>query len=256
MRRGAARATIAEARLLLARFGRILAVIASLVAVAVVVAPVLVQGVDQSRGVAAAIPALGYAAALAVLVGPLLVVVGLGGDYDRGTRQVRFLAGVGGPRLATCQLLAVVACVAGMVVLAAVLGAAGGVADLLVGEVTGRDPELVGVPGGAVRTAALGVGAALGAVVLTWLLVLACRSGRRAALCWMALLLSLVLPLLRAEGTARELVAGHPLATVWAAVDPFAASSLSIALTPYSWVSTGVALACLVGFARIGLRRV
>jgi hypothetical protein len=53
----------------------------------------------------------------------------------------------------------------------------------------------------------------------------------------------------------RDLVAAHPLATVWTAVDPFAASSLTIALTPYSWLSTGIGLACLAGFARVGLRR-
>lgn len=244
-----------EVRLLLGRFGLLLAAVASLSAAAVVVAPVLVHGENQSSGAAAAVVAAGYAGAAAVLIGPALVVGGIGRDFERGTREARFLAGLPGRRLASCQLLAAVACVTGMIGLAAVLGAAGGLADLLVGWATGRDPETASLPPGSFSTALLSAAAALGAVVLTWLLVLACRSARGAVLSWMALLLTLLVPLLRAEGDTRAVMAGHPLASLWAAVDPFAASSLTIMPTPYSWLSTALGIACLACFARVGLRR-
>lgn len=249
------RAVRNEVRLLLGRFGPVLAVVACVVAVAVVVSPVLVDGENQSRGAAAAVVAAGYSAALAVLVGPALVVGGTGRDFDRGTRAARFLAGVPGPRLAVCQLMAAIVCVIGMVASAAVLGAIGGLVDLLVRRATGSGGETVGVAPGSVSTALLGASAAVGAVVLTWLLVLACRSGRGAVLAWMALLLSLLVPLLRAEGSTRAVLAGHPLASLWTAVDPFPAASLTIVLTPYSWLSTVLGIACLAGFARVGLRR-
>ena len=250
-----ARVVRREAALLEARHRTALSVTIALIVLTTLWTPVVLDGDNRTAAGWSGLLAFADAWQLGVLALPVLVLAGLGRDADTGTRQARFLAGIDGRTLAVGQLLATVRVWGRVSLWCAVTGFAAGGLDWSVRWVTGEPTEPGLDLGSVAGSSVLAVLSSLVAGTTVWLLVLACRSGRRALAVLVLGVASFLVPLLRLDGGARELLGGHPFALLWSVVDPFPAEALQVDRTPLTYVSAGLAALLLLALARTGARR-
>lgn len=227
-------------------------VIAALVAATICVcAPSVLLGDVRQLGMAAGL-AIGatVGAVIGCAIGPYLLLRIGDTEYHGGIRVVRHLAGQDLARTSSRYLLHTLGAVCGVVVMTSGATGVGAALDGLGREVLGaRAPMEPATASDWHRLVGVLV-TCLYLTVLTWLSVIALRSGRRAAIALAVAVATwfLALNALPQGGWSRFLLALHPFAAPWVALDPVPSSTARL---PVTFVPV---LACaLLWLAALGL---
>lgn len=150
---------------------------------------------------------------LCTVAWPACLLVGLGRDIDEQTRLVKLLAGIPNRRSILHSLICSALCCVSLVATAALAGALSGLADWARRDLTDAEP-MVRRPD--LDLFLVGLAGSLGAAALTAGLILALRSGLRAAGVMATLVGSFVLVLfLVHDPQLRPWLVAHPLAASW-----------------------------------------
>lgn len=185
-------------------------------AVGVVLTPSLVLGNEQTYGMAAFPRGLLAGGVAACVLGPVVVLMMTGTEFDTGIREQRIaLGGTTPARLSFAQLTAALVSVIGAVLLAAVISTVGGLSDqgiraIFSNAVPVRLPSSENWASAMVSTV-LG----LGCTTASWLVVHALRSGVRASCLLVLVLASWPVMLTVRFAKVGVLLSIHPLALPW-----------------------------------------
>ncbi len=184
-----------EARLLLTRSRvRVGAFLVGTAAVAVAATPVVLFGDPETVGAGGWWLGLQLGGAAACVLGPVLIMISTGIDFDRGTRRARHLAGVDVSSLSLAQTVASVAIIVMTTIVTGAATLLAGLVDQITRRLVGPAATLVDA-GPAIRALPLLMMGALGATLVAALLVHAVGSGKKAALIIVVALASYALPL-------------------------------------------------------------
>lgn len=230
----------------------------AVVSVLVSLAPVLLLGENRPFGVAGIVAGLETGSVVACVIGPAVVLVIADVEFERGMREVRFLAGTAPARAASLQLAVAIGFAVSAVVITGVGSLITGVADQ-----TGRAVASALSGGSVVKPVDFDASAlarslrftllAAGLTACSWAITVALRAaGRAGAIVAGGIATWAALILLVDGDRARPYLSMHPLAGLWRVLDPIP-SAMGRVEAPA--IAHAAAAAVWLSVLLLGLRR-
>lgn len=189
---------------------------ALLLSLCVSLVPTLVLGNEQTYGFAAFPRGLVVGASASLLAGPIIALFIVGSEYDRGTRDARFLAGQSPFVVTLAQTCTALSVAILFAICTGLLSAIGGMGDQLRRAILGPHAPVRAFDWTSATTIAVLLASAILVTMMTAALTAALRSGTRAAIVLSVTLGSwLFLLAIYGRPGVHQIVGLHPFALPW-----------------------------------------